>query len=385
MNYGSAGGLEPPGPPAAPSEKGAAMLQPGKPAKYSRHERELFPLPVFACPVDKTGVSRSVKQRRDRIHKIAENCNEAIRGLNWLAGCFDHEELVLDVDPCSEMQRQVLMRVDGLVRDQKPSGILDKPEAALRSLLKGGTPYDMGVSSETLAPYQADLVSIPHDVHGCPLLEEVLPVHDRRFLEERELMLRSKSVSLEQQQQPYWDPVLKHNRHSYHKLVRRLDSIGYFTYTLKPQCKIGVFFVWKSSRTKLRMITDARPANRLFNDPPGVSLMTGEGLGRIELACDDEIFSDVAALEALDVFVGLSDVKDCFHRMRVPKWLAQYFAWEAVPASVLGLSGKVLEGTVLLPNSLVFPCAGSLCQGFSWSLYFAQRANEHLAGSINRN
>ena len=65
-------------------------------------------------------------------------------------------------------------------------------------------------------------------------------------------------------------------------------------------------------------------------------------------------------------------------------WLAvQVFAWEAVPAHVVGLTGQIVDGKTLKHDDAVFPCAGSLCQGFSWSLYFAQRANEFLCQSIS--
>ena len=82
------------------------------------------------------------------------------------------------------------MRVDGLVHCQKPSGVIDGYEAALRSLLKGGTPYDMEASNVSLASYQPGLLSIPDDVHGCPDLSSVLSVEDRQYLEDDKLMLR---------------------------------------------------------------------------------------------------------------------------------------------------------------------------------------------------
>ena len=110
--------------------------------------------------------------------------------------------------------------------------------------------------------------------------------------------------------------------------------------------------------------------------------MTGEGLGRIEVVCDDTVFANSAALEALSVFIGLSDVRDCFHRMRVPIWLSRYFAWQPVPAYIVGLEGTLLEGKLMGRYDWVWPCSGSLCQGFSWSLFFAQKANEYVAGRV---
>jgi hypothetical protein len=131
------------------------------------------------------------------------------------------------------------------------------------------------------------------------------------------------------------------------------------------------------------MITDARQSNSCFYDPPGVNLMTGEGLGKIEVVFDEGVMPNHEMLDALTVFIGLSDVRDCFHRMRVPSWLARYFAWEPIAAHVVGLTGLELEGKVLAHDDVIWPCAGSLCQGFSWSLFFAQRANEFLSGSVS--
>ena len=51
------------------------------------------------------------------------------------------------------------------------------------------------------------------------------------------------------------------------------------------------------------------------------------------------------------------------------------FCLESVPARVVGLTE--LDGVPLSPWDPVWPCAGSLCMGFTWSLFFAQRANEY--------
>ena len=359
-----------------------AMTQPGAAAAFSFKQRRLFPLPLFACPPRKLGTSRSVRQRRDRICRAFDNCNEVVRALNWLAGESEPQSSDFTV---SAMQQQVLSRVEGLVFSQKPSGDeIMKPEEALKVLLRGGSPYDMGVINDAVASYQSELVSVPQDCRGCPDLRDVLPTDDRQYLEENsELMLRPKEDRPEHPVQPYWDPKLRYNRKAYHGLVRKLNDIGYFTYTLAPLSKVGVFFVWKSNRTKLRLITDCRPTNEIFREAPGVSLTTAEGFGRIEVELEDDCWGDYKLLSAVTTYVGLSDVRDCFHRMRVPAWLSRYFAWESVPASVLNLEGTTLEGKLLGPRDAVFPCAGSLCQGFSWSLYFAQRANENVCRSVD--
>lgn len=318
--------------------------------------------------------------------------NEAILSLNWLAGCSGDSSSKMAANnvagesadqTLSGMQQMVITRMEGLVQDQKPNGVLASPEEALRSLLRGSSPYDGTGANETLAPYKAELVSLPADIKGCPMLTEVLAPCDRLFLQEQsEQMLRGPGNEDDCGITPYWDPVLRYNRKEYNKLVKRLNNIGYFNFTTKSLCFVGIFFVWKSSRTKLRMITDARLSNQIFKDAPAVSLLTSEGLGRIEVEAEGAVFNDAEIFDQLSVFVGLSDVENCFHRLQVPYWLSRYFCWSAVPAKEVGLSGSCIDGILLGDLDPVYPCAGSLCQGFSWALYLAQKANEQMCQTV---
>ncbi|CAE7907067.1 unnamed protein product, partial [Symbiodinium necroappetens] len=285
--------------------------------------------------------------RRARIRKVASNCNEVVDALNWMAGTH-HDDLRGSPSP---MQAQAMMRVEGLVRDQKPSGVVAKPEEALRSLLRGGTPYDWKPSNETLASYQADLVSIPDDVSGCPLLFDVLPHDDCRYLEEQSELMLAEFAGAEEGIEPYWDPALRYNKKMYNNLVQRLHKIGYFQYTTQP-----------------RMITDARLANLCFKAAPGVSLMTAESFGRFEVEFDEEIFASPEMISKLTAFIGLNDVKDCFHRLRVPLWLARYFAWEAVPAKTVGLENTYVDGKFVGPG--YYTIAASLWF-YMWDRYLS--------------
>jgi hypothetical protein len=199
----------------------------------------------------------------------------------------------------------------------------------------------------------------------------MMPPDDRLYLEEMsERMLKNHPVV--DAPRPYWDPKLRYNKKEYFKFVKKLHGIEYFYYALEALGTVGVFFEWKSNCTKLRAITDARLANALFEDPPGVQLVTGEGFGRIEDELPDGVMSDLL-LRDLRVVLGLSDVKDCFHLCRVPLWLARHFCWDPVPAKLVGLGGSTLEYRVLGPMDAVYPCAGSLRQGFTWSLCFLRR------------
>ena len=83
-------------------------------------------------------------------------------------------------------------------------------------------------------------------------------------------------------------------------------------------------------------------------------------------------------LEAFSLSVGLSDVKDCFHRLKQPMWLSEYFCLLPIKASLLKMEGTYLGAKLLEAEDDIYPCPGSLCMGFSWSLYFAQEINQGL-------
>ena len=59
-----------------------------------------------------------------------------------------------------------------------------------------------------------------------------------------------------------------------------------------------------------------------------------------------------------------------------PRWLSKYFCFMPIEVRHVGLRGQELEGQVLRSNDLVYPMPGSLCMGFGWSLYFAQKISE---------
>lgn len=54
----------------------------------------------------------------------------------------------------------------------------------------------------------------------------------------------------------------------------------------------------------------------------------------------------------------------------------------AIEARHVGLTGAVLEGQALKSSDLIYPMPGSLCMGFTWSLFFAQRINEAVMGNV---
>ena len=74
--------------------------------------------------------------------------------------------------------------------------------------------------------------------------------------------------------------------------------------------------------------------------PPGVDLVTGEGLSGIVLG-EDFYSKGVATEEAVDVLsalrlaMGVADVSDCVHRCRLAGSMCRYFCWPGVGSNML--------------------------------------------------
>ncbi|CAK0901058.1 unnamed protein product, partial [Prorocentrum cordatum] len=326
--------------------------------------RSFLPLPLLG-DAGRRIRGRSCRARQfGREGRIASEVNGIVDAINWMSGYDSHP------GPANDMQRDVLERFEGLVRGRQPDAKLQGPQAALRELLRGRSPYDGRGGPTTVASYSAGLVSMPTDVSDCPRLEDLLPVEALAFLQERqERMLRE--TPLPTDVEPYFDSVLKFNHKEYRGLVRRPLSAGILGWTLTPKERIGMFFVWEDGRRRLRLIVDARRANAHFRDPPGVELLSSEGLARIEVQMPDAGFSSYedlrAALQGQQVYIGMADVKDCFHRMRIDSALSQYFCLPPVKAGAFGVTE--VEGTkevrhyVYVDNLGVFSLFSELVSG----------------------
>ncbi|CAK0840736.1 unnamed protein product [Prorocentrum cordatum] len=81
-------------------------------------------------------------------------------------------------------------------------------------------------------------------------------------------------------------------------------------------------------------------------------------------------------LTGAQMSLGLADVKDAFHRFRIPSGLVSYFGFGSATAGELSVVGQNLDGVLLGVDDQVDICWASLPMGFSWSLYFCQQAGE---------
>ena len=83
------------------------------------------------------------------------------------------------------------------------------------------------------------------------------------------------------------------------------------------------------------------------------------------------------------VYIGISDIDNAFHRMRMPEWLSDFF-WLPFDfcACDLGLVRTLLGGQRLRHHDRVSVAANNLPMGLTWSLFFARKIWEHQMGQV---
>ena len=266
-----------------------------------------------------------------------DRLQEAVGALNWMQGI--HRRPVGEAGGArtqmkigalhQEVREEILSHVRAW--GAPPEEIT--PQTAFSELLRGRSPYG-GETHATLAPFSHARLSVPSSVVDSPLLATLLPEAAKKQLEGFEKhMLRPLSEVAELDKElgkvvGYVDPALRASRRLYTGLVKRLLSIGMVRLSPTARCTIGVFCVKKKGGA-IRLILDCRPSNRFFRAPPGVQLVTGEGLAQIEVHPD---FSE--ELSPLAVWLGVADVKDCFQHMLLNdrSVLGEYLAYPAVTA-----------------------------------------------------
>ena len=338
----------------------------------------LFPLPTVVSLDDSVTAGLGRRQRR----RLQRDTAAALRGLNYLHGEGHRQRrAVTPSDATLERVRllheQSLHDVAVAARRWIDVDCATPPREAHNQLLKGRGGYVAAAASQAnLAPYEYSLLSVPECVADAPFLADILTAEACKTLEGYEkYMLRPREDVArirEERGAPgrHVDPTLLRSPRAYAKLVKRMHNNGMIDYTTTCYCELGVFFVWKKNG-KIRLILDCRRANILFLEPPGVDLVTSEGLSRIEVENENGDDSDLMA--ALRVFLGSADVADCFHRMRLKGKIRRYFCWPPILAGSVGIS--FADGKRVEADEWIWPMSNCLPMGWTWSLHFAQLAN----------
>ena len=185
--------------------------------------------------------------------------------------------------PADQNGQGVAARLRRVVMTTQTSVGAPSPEVALKELLRGQGVYEVGAAGVDLAPHRSNLVSLAASLEGSPNLADLLPPEVRFFLGvgEQELMRRTREETRAHVEDggvvsPYMDSALRHNRKRYLTFLRQLRSRGILNFVEQAKAHAGVFFVWKSFKTKLRFIIDARPGNMFYKFLPAVGLCSSE-------------------------------------------------------------------------------------------------------------
>ena len=205
----------------------------------------LFPLGYLPVPpVDGSGVHRRRARRRAARSREA---NEAIFGLNFLAGYGTvHHRAAVDED--NSLQATAVADVLALA-DERTSDPCSE-EGSLWEILRGRAGYDSDTTAQgSLAPYQPSLLAVPSDVSQAPFARDIVGPGARSYLDGIKRMLRpDEQVSLLDSMYGainiYVDPVLKRSRRHYVGFVKRLFAIKLAVICLDPLEFVGIFFVY---------------------------------------------------------------------------------------------------------------------------------------------
>ena len=279
------------------------------------HFGDLLPLPLpFEVEVasKSCGLSQSVRRRILRRKILVDKQRETACALNELAGFCNQNQW--PTCPQNQAQRSTLARVFRAHAERPlPDRVLPTKEA-LGQLLQKKTGYSEGLPG-ALASYQKELVSLPKGQETpCPL-DSLLDGENLAYLQHfKEKMMLSEEeqagVAEDVETASYLDPVLELDSDAYHGFIADLINAGLMAFTTTPKIQIGCFFVTKKGG-KLRLVVDARRANRYFKKPPSTLLGSMETWGRLELPEEGGRESKTAGEEGIEKLRRRRDLAYC--------------------------------------------------------------------------
>ncbi len=203
---------------------------------------------------------------------------------------------------------QAQVEAVGRIRRLHASGPIAQTseEVSLREMLRTCGGYS--ASAGELASYRSGSVSMPTDqtrplqtdtVLQGDALEAVSHPFEQMLLSEAELAAVLQETTLPGK---HMDLVLDSCETLYAEFLVELFISQVVRFDLEARCDVGCFFLTKKAPGWLRLVIDARRANRLFRKPPWCPL------GSVETLCK------VRIPKSLTLFVSQEDIEDFFCR-----------------------------------------------------------------------
>ncbi|OLP89811.1 hypothetical protein AK812_SmicGene28692 [Symbiodinium microadriaticum] len=340
----------------------------------SRVARDLLPLPLLGGQdLPKTNLSRGCRQRWLRRERRVDDCNAAIRALNYLNSPGSKNDAgpihSLQTFRASAAQAEALLRIQTAVDHLgPPPDDVTVPEA-LRQLRCEGYVDDLQATG-ALASFNPEGVSLPEEGWKPISLASLggrdggVSVGD--YVQQQVLPPELASARVEAcgVKYPYTDPKLRDPK-VYGAFLGRLARSNLVDFSTQAGAEhISLFFVRKKNG-KLRMIIDARRSNQHFRDPDHVQLCTGDTLSRFEIDGEE------------DLTICQADLKDAFYHLSLPESLRKYFVLPPIDGRYL--KGVCLpDGTPVGSGLKVFPRLAVVPMGWSWALFICQNLHEQI-------
>ena len=330
--------------------------------------RELFPLPHAPVPDRVPGLSTSSRRRRAKVRSMVLESNDIVDSLNEM-----YAPNVKNTGSCiSAAQRSCHHSIFQQLARLPTSSSSCTMREAVQELLQCDASYGQEDFSNTVRPYSRPLVSLPETGDKPIPLSQVLDPLGTDYVGDpaRHMMLTDDEwgevIERGDTVKPYMDEILQHDRQQYGTFIKDLYSKGMLTFTSAPQEIVPPFFVRKKNG-KLRLILDCRAVNKRFKRPPPLALGAGTSWAQVNIPQGSELF------------LAQSDIKDYFYSLELPPTLQPLFCLPALPIDFVQDWGfaELRQHTGDL-EGLIFPMLRVVPMGWSWAMWLAQRAHQHL-------
>lgn len=341
-------------------------------------------LPLFEIPPPFLGKSQRLRQRVNTRRLVLVTANAALTSLNHLSTSLNSTPTVPNVwndfmscgsrrrggVPCSfPASSNTAMYIPAVFSSHPPTFNAAQVQRTVQFVHAASKVFvhrarsgggDECVSKHTVSysdssalavPLIADKVALPEAAGVVQLLDLLPPELARKFAAPSPEMVVNAEPTIRV------PGTILASSSEYRKLIIRMMKAGMISFTTDPKCVNGLFCVPKDGDS-LRLIINAQPANTLFPRPPSAELPT------------PDLISNLVLDRAAEMYVAKVDISNYYHQLALPEWMWPYFALPALSATDLGLSQ--------FGSDLVYPCCMTLPMGFSWSVFLAQQAHEHM-------
>jgi hypothetical protein len=259
-------------------------------------------------------IRKSLVGCRQRERRAA-NC---IRALNDLAssrvgGNVEHSPSA-NLDP-SASQRSCIRHIREVEAScgSRPVGLSDR--ASLLNLYKTKDLYD--VAPATVVPFSSGRLKCLTLATPPKAVRSVAPLEVREVYDNPDVFLRRSQRELDLDERPsiypYWDEELRNDRLLRRDLFAKLQAVGLIGYRRAIRSTVGMFFVRKSTPGQIRLVIDARAANRCHRDPPHVSLGSAAALSEQNWSPEAINFADEHYVGDGTAWGATIDLSDSFY------------------------------------------------------------------------